>query len=645
MQTIKKNLQVFRGTYAECMAQPTLDMCFYLAWDTHQIFVGNKSGYKIAFDGGKSKIMNAVDMFLSDFRKDITDEISEKVDSKIWELAPAIIDTLSKDLIPPINKRIDNLQSELKSVEGDVSLNSTKIQTILELITGINQDIDTINTAITSISERVSNSENKLNEHDTKLDNISNLINAIQETHNKDIESLNLKDNELSSTLEQTNKTLNDVKIKVDGLNIPKNLSELENDTDFVNETTLTEKLEDYQPKLESGYTIKTINGIPILGSGDIVITNEGSVDLTGYVKDDPENGIFKVKYNKDGSETTEVIHQNSELDLTGLVSGSGSAGDADKEFVKEYVEAYHNENLAIRHLTGNEMVYNLTEDDFNNLGLKQDQIVFCTSKDANSKYKRGSMYYFDMINKAFRVMAGGTVEKIPYTTSFTLSLSPTIYEYEVSEEPISVSINASIANNNNGGALASSIKIREKIENDKTILSEKTVSEKIADNTPGIKDELYANNWPINRDSVKRFTYTVSATSLVDTDDIDYTINTASAKTISIYQPEFIEITNASDTETRLYNFNLNEPSEPVKNRIRKIPDVVTIPIESLETIRFYSATKISGFTMGICPFVGYKENEVYRYINNIRCTYYEYIFADLTLAPGETSVTIAKA
>jgi hypothetical protein len=68
MKHVRKELRIFRGTYAEIMATETIDMAIYLAWDTREIFVGNSLGVKVPYNGSKG---------LSD--RDIEDLITEQL--------------------------------------------------------------------------------------------------------------------------------------------------------------------------------------------------------------------------------------------------------------------------------------------------------------------------------------------------------------------------------------------------------------------------------------------------------------------------------------------------------------------------------------------------------------------------------------
>jgi len=66
--TIRKELKIYRGTYAEIMDPLTLteDMAFYLAWNTGELFVGNALGVKVPYTGGESLTSNQVLQLIED---------------------------------------------------------------------------------------------------------------------------------------------------------------------------------------------------------------------------------------------------------------------------------------------------------------------------------------------------------------------------------------------------------------------------------------------------------------------------------------------------------------------------------------------------------------------------------------------------
>lgn len=403
MRTIKKNLDIFRGTYAECMAQPTIDMCFYLAWDTHQIFVGTRSGYKIAYDGGKSQIMNAIENYLNDFRRDINEEIIKKVNTEINQTAPEILKQLSDELFSGIVSDIDTLKAEMAEFAKDVSTNEIAIEGIQTAIVNINN-------------------------------NINNIINSI-----------NTKVLELEASISETNQRIDSVISTIESIEIPDKVSELENDSNFISVESVDTKLEGYQSKLVSGESIKTVNGQSILGSGDIKIDVD-NVNLDGYAKtEDLENYVSKKGYmftlNGNAVNQGDVVEVNS----TSIEIPEGLATET---FVKEY----HDSNESVKYYTGDELV-NLESSG----SVKANQIVFCTAASENKKFKLGVMYYFN--GEKFKAMAGGTVEKTKYETTVKLFISPS-GSVEVSNTNYLLTVRAESVNNNNGGALATPVTI-----------------------------------------------------------------------------------------------------------------------------------------------------------------------------------------
>ena len=61
VKTLKQNFLVFRGTRDEVDAAPGIDRCWYLAWDTGELFVGNSVGTKTKY-GGNAKTMSKADI-------------------------------------------------------------------------------------------------------------------------------------------------------------------------------------------------------------------------------------------------------------------------------------------------------------------------------------------------------------------------------------------------------------------------------------------------------------------------------------------------------------------------------------------------------------------------------------------------------
>ena len=61
MNTVKQNFLVFRGTRKEVDNAEVIDRCWYLAWDTGELFVGNSIGSKTKY-GGNSQTMSKTEI-------------------------------------------------------------------------------------------------------------------------------------------------------------------------------------------------------------------------------------------------------------------------------------------------------------------------------------------------------------------------------------------------------------------------------------------------------------------------------------------------------------------------------------------------------------------------------------------------------
>jgi len=146
-EKLKTQLRINRGTYDEIQALPTVDMEFYLAWDTQEFFVGNSKGIKTPYLGGKNLT-----------EREINDLIEFFIDGR-FEIINGSIDTLVSDLEivqnqivalgivnTDLNKAMDILQATMNQIEATIgttvenyltttgtSLFYTKDQTVNEI--------------------------------------------------------------------------------------------------------------------------------------------------------------------------------------------------------------------------------------------------------------------------------------------------------------------------------------------------------------------------------------------------------------------------------------------------------------------------------------------------------------------------------
>ena len=100
MKTVKQNQLVFRGTRKEVEAAPSIDRCWYLAWDTGEIFVGNNVGSKTPY-GGKANSLSEIEI------KKIINELFKSYQDQISEHNKILVDA---------NNRITKLEKRLNEI-------------------------------------------------------------------------------------------------------------------------------------------------------------------------------------------------------------------------------------------------------------------------------------------------------------------------------------------------------------------------------------------------------------------------------------------------------------------------------------------------------------------------------------------------
>ena len=199
--TYRTDLKIFRGTYAEVQKQPTVNMTFYLAWDTQQLFVGNKNGVKVPYTGRYEKdISDRLSLFKDEIRvsqNKLRDEISkdneafkdkivaelDDITNNINDKVTEAIDAQTKDLIeskiiPEVLKKLnaDTLatKNDINTLQGFINQNSSAISANASNIEQNSTSINSIRTSLNStIADVATNSEDiaKLTEKVNSLDN------------------------------------------------------------------------------------------------------------------------------------------------------------------------------------------------------------------------------------------------------------------------------------------------------------------------------------------------------------------------------------------------------------------------------------------------------------------------------------------
>jgi hypothetical protein len=108
MLSVKKELKIFRGTYAEVQAQTTEDMTIYLSWDTQEIFVGNKFGVKTPYIGGNRLTEREIrELFTS-----LTNGELELLRAQVVTINVTSNNALST--ANAVNTRLDDLEEDLR---------------------------------------------------------------------------------------------------------------------------------------------------------------------------------------------------------------------------------------------------------------------------------------------------------------------------------------------------------------------------------------------------------------------------------------------------------------------------------------------------------------------------------------------------
>ena len=199
--TYRTDLKIFRGTYAEVQKQPTVNMTFYLAWDTQQLFVGNKNGVKVPYTGryekdisdrlslfkdevrvSQDKLRNEISEDNKAFKDKIVaelDDITNNINKKVAEAIDAQTkDLIESKIIPEVMEQLhaENLatKNDINTLQGFINQNSSAISTNASNIEQNSASINDIRTSLDSTVAKVTkNSEDlaKLTEKVNSLDN------------------------------------------------------------------------------------------------------------------------------------------------------------------------------------------------------------------------------------------------------------------------------------------------------------------------------------------------------------------------------------------------------------------------------------------------------------------------------------------
>lgn len=164
MSTItKQELHIYRGTYKECMAQPTEDMEIYLAWDTQEMFIGNKKGAKVKY-GGTRDLTSELDRYFVSFRNELyanVDAYAQKAASDKVDVRLSDFDSRYQALLAQISNDINGLRSADNNISSRVSSAESSIASQNGRLDNLSAADAFIRNEIRVNSERIASLENK----------------------------------------------------------------------------------------------------------------------------------------------------------------------------------------------------------------------------------------------------------------------------------------------------------------------------------------------------------------------------------------------------------------------------------------------------------------------------------------------------
>lgn len=191
---LKRDLVIFRGTYEECMNQPTEDMKIYLAWDTQEIYVGNRRGKKVQYGISKS-IINELDARFKEAQKNVEEYASEFMNKTIEEVLDSRFDDLKREILVELERDFE------ENVE-----NSEAVTNLSEMISRLNERVDSNKKEISNkLEEQKTNFENEISSVQNDINNLETRVN--EEIKNVDTLKVDVERNtenisSINSTLE-----------------------------------------------------------------------------------------------------------------------------------------------------------------------------------------------------------------------------------------------------------------------------------------------------------------------------------------------------------------------------------------------------------------------------------------------------------
>lgn len=454
--TYRTDLKIFRGTYAEVQKQPTVNMTFYLAWDTQQLFVGNKNGVKVPYTGryekdisdrlslfkdevrvSQDKLRNEISEDNNAFKNEIVTElnnITDNIDKKVSEA----IDAQTKDLIetkiiPEVLRQLhaEDLatKDDINTLQGFINQNSSAISANASNIEQNSSSINSIRTSLNSIIADVATNSEDIAKLTEKVNSLDNTVVADK------VAELERNYNTLNSTVETHTSEISTIKTNID--NNTQKISEL---------TAKAETYDNYNSRISANEAgIQTLNQnlttakdelsqrIDNINPGDVLpeFTTADSGKVLGITKDGQLGWIKAstapvIKENIDAGFTLTVNPRNSYLQRA-PIQLTINANVSHKNAIKSAILEFNGTSETI--FTGEATSYIKT---ISNLSVETaKEITFTLSGEAadeteTQKFTATSKSVrFKTITQWYVGVEGNTLERIdPDTTTFRVNVA-----------------------------------------------------------------------------------------------------------------------------------------------------------------------------------------------------------------------------
>ena len=156
MKTTMQNLLMFLGTRKEVDEASVVNRCFYFAWDTGEIFLGNNHNSKTKYGGSRKTLSE------TDIRKIVDSEMLPQL---------AINNETTKDIALKQDSFIKNINEQIKNVVAKVdTINENTTAYIKDQVDAVLKDMETSFYTKDTINEMLANYL-KINDFNTSISN------------------------------------------------------------------------------------------------------------------------------------------------------------------------------------------------------------------------------------------------------------------------------------------------------------------------------------------------------------------------------------------------------------------------------------------------------------------------------------------